>query len=85
MDNYQAQWLAVGDNEGTLHLVNTLPDPMMSYDTASRITPRWSACQGSIFELKWRFDDEMIASGGSDYSVRIWNPESGVSINSTTE
>lgn len=40
----------------------------------------WQACLGSVFELKWRFDDEMIASGGSDYNVRVWSTETGVSV-----
>lgn len=79
LNNYQAQWLAVGDNEGRVHLLNTLDDPMASVDTKIESKPRWSACHGSVFELKWRFDDEMIATGGSDYVVRVWSPENGVS------
>lgn len=52
---------------------------MASVDTFIESKPRWSACRGSVFELKWRFDDEMIATGGSDYMVRVWSPETGVS------
>lgn len=77
LNNYQAQWLAVGDNEGRVHLINTLSDPMATVDTEMQDKPRWEACNGSIFELKWRFDDEVIATGGSDYVVRLWSPETG--------
>ncbi|UZJ54982.1 hypothetical protein CBS101457_004302 [Exobasidium rhododendri] len=77
LSNYQAQWLAVGDNEGSVHLVNTLDDCMASVDTDTKNKPHWSTCHGSVFELKWRFDDEMIATGSSDYMVKIWSPETG--------
>lgn len=77
LDNYQAQWLAVGDNEGHINLLNTLCHPMASVDTMINNKPKWIASTGSVFELKWRFDDEMIATGGSDYTVRVWSPESG--------
>jgi denticleless len=80
LNNYQAQWLAVGNNEGRVHLINTLTDPMGSINNGTQDVPSWNACVGSIFELKWRFDDEVIATGGSDYAVRLWSPETGVSL-----
>lgn len=62
-----------------MHLINTLNDCMARVDTSTENKPNWSTCKGSIFEIKWRFDDEMIATGGSDYTVRVWSPETGVS------
>ncbi|PWN33396.1 WD40 repeat-like protein [Meira miltonrushii] len=79
LSGQQAQWLAVGSNEGRVFLLNTL-EGAMSEDDGS--TPSWLAHDGSIFEVKWRPDDEMIATGGSDYQIRVWNTSTGEQIRS---
>lgn len=72
----QAQWLAVGDNEGKLTLINTLRD-IYTFEQQYTASPVWTACVGSVFELAWRHDDEVIATGGSDYMVRTWDTQTG--------
>ncbi|PWY99053.1 WD40 repeat-like protein [Testicularia cyperi] len=70
-----AQWLAVGDDEGRITLVNTLPsqDPSVESFTSN---PSWDATQdAAVFELTWRFDDRAILSGSSDYTIRSWDTE----------
>ncbi len=57
-----AQWLAVGDDEGRITLLNTLPSQDMSAERPTS-NPQWQASQNSIlFELAWRFDDRSISS-----------------------
>ncbi|KAE8204769.1 hypothetical protein A4X06_0g994 [Tilletia controversa] len=76
-----AQWLAIGDNEGRIILLNTLDD-----STADEFTgpPQWRvtgrdlgiAATGpppSVFELAWRQDDVLLASSASNYSVAVWD------------
>lgn len=79
LSGQQAQWLAVGNNEGRLFLLNTLEGAMVKDDGS---TPSWLAHDGSIFEVKWRPDDEMIATGGSDYQIRVWNTATGEQVRS---
>ncbi|EPQ27665.1 uncharacterized protein PFL1_04803 [Pseudozyma flocculosa PF-1] len=81
--NPRAQWLAVGDDQGRLSLLNTLPphdDGAQEYTD----TPSWLAVdaeqQDSIFELAWRFDDRVILSGASDYVIRSWDVEYQVQL-----
>ena len=73
--NPTAQWLAVGDDEGRITLLNTLP---WQDESAERFTshPQWQASSSSaIFEVVWRFDDRSILSGASDFSIRSWDTE----------
>lgn len=79
-----AQWLAVGDDEGTLTLINTFQRHPESdtytcpYSSGSFGTPsRWDASSGSLFALSWRFDDRLIASCGADYTIKVWDTASG--------
>ncbi|TKY87131.1 hypothetical protein EX895_003808 [Sporisorium graminicola] len=74
--NPSSQWLAVGDDEGRITLVNTL----VSHDVCAAEPlyphPQWQASSSSaIFELAWRFDDRSILSGASDFSIRSWDTE----------
>lgn len=74
-----AQWLAVGDNEGTLSLIDT-SHPATATATGTDpaiLRPSWRATTGSLFSLSWRFDDRFLATSGSDYSVKIWDTSSG--------
>ncbi|SJX61820.1 uncharacterized protein SRS1_12804 [Sporisorium reilianum f. sp. reilianum] len=73
--NPSAQWLAVGDDEGRITLVNTLPWHDASAEQFAS-HPQWQASSSSaIFELAWRFDDRSILSGASDFSIRSWDTE----------
>ncbi|KAJ9478186.1 WD_REPEATS_REGION domain-containing protein [Pseudozyma hubeiensis] len=73
--NPSAQWLAVGDDEGRITLLNTLPWQDASAESYSA-NPQWQASSSSaIFELAWRFDDRSILSGASDFSIRSWDTE----------
>ncbi|PWN26442.1 WD40 repeat-like protein [Jaminaea rosea] len=72
------EWLAVGDNEGTLSLIDT---SIPASDTDIR-RPNWKATTGSLFSVSWRFDDRFIATSGSDYSVKVWDTASGKLVNS---
>ncbi|KAJ1029581.1 hypothetical protein NDA13_002827 [Ustilago tritici] len=73
--NPSAQWLAVGDDEGRITLLDTLPwqDETAKAPSAN---PQWQASSSSaIFEVVWRFDDRSILSGSSDFRVRSWDTE----------
>ncbi|EST07690.2 WD40 repeat [Kalmanozyma brasiliensis GHG001] len=73
--NPSAQWLAVGDDEGRITLLNTLPWQDISAEHTSS-NPQWQASSTSaVFELAWRFDDRSILSGASDFSIRSWDTE----------
>ncbi|CDS00005.1 hypothetical protein [Sporisorium scitamineum] len=73
--NPSAQWLAVGDDEGRITLINTLPWQDASAEQFDS-HPQWQASSSSaIFELAWRFDDRSILSGASDFSIRSWDTE----------
>ena len=76
--NPSAQWLAVGDDEGRLTLLNTLPSQDYSAEEYTG-SPQWVATDpdapASIFELSWRFDDRVILTGSSDYAIRAWDVE----------
>lgn len=79
LSGQKAQWLAVGSNEGRVYLLNTREGGIPHGDGS---TPSWLAHDGSIFEVKWRADDEVIATGGSDYRIRIWNTATGDEVRS---
>ena len=66
------QCLAVGDDEGRVHLLDTLRPPHAP-DACRHVTE--PLLHGSIFALDWRKDDRVIALGGSDYSVSAWDVE----------
>lgn len=73
--NPTAQWLAVGDDEGRITLLDTLPWQDASAESFTT-KPQWQASSSSaIFELVWRFDDRSILSGASDFSIRSWDTE----------
>ncbi|SPO21925.1 uncharacterized protein UTRI_01912_B [Ustilago trichophora] len=73
--NPSAQWLAVGDDEGRITLLNTLPWQDESAEQFAS-NPQWQASSSSaIFEVVWRFDDRAILSGASDFSIRSWDTE----------
>ncbi|WFD31919.1 hypothetical protein MSPP1_002961 [Malassezia sp. CBS 17886] len=68
------QSLAVGDDEGRVHLLDTsVPPHALSHDACVLRTK--ALVEGSIFALEWRFDDRVLAVGGSDYSVSAWDIE----------
>lgn len=68
------QLLAVGDDEGRVHLLDTLVPSEHGEPRALRhSTP--SLIDGSLFAMEWRFDDAALALGGSDYSVSVWDVE----------
>ncbi|PWN19114.1 WD40 repeat-like protein [Microstroma glucosiphilum] len=72
------QWLAVGDNEGVLSLLDTSRDQTLStyrsiHDGPAVDRPTWQATIGSLFSVSWRFDDAYLASSGSDYTTKIWD------------
>lgn len=71
LDADHPQWLAVSSNEGMLTLLDTSTHCGPCSSSAS-----FPVGENSIFEAKWRFDDEMIATGGSDYRVRLWDTSS---------
>jgi denticleless len=73
----RAQWLALGSNEGQLFLLDTSGQ---TTHFSSENTPSWQAHDGSVFEVQWRSDDQQIASGGSDYKIRVWDSSSGQAI-----
>ncbi|PWN48762.1 WD40 repeat-like protein [Violaceomyces palustris] len=76
--NPSAQWLAVGDDQGRISILNTLQNQDPSAESYFS-HPVWSVtpedCPGSIFEVSWRFDDRVILSGSSDYLVKSWDVE----------
>ncbi|CAO1616868.1 unnamed protein product [Parajaminaea phylloscopi] len=82
-----AQWLAVGDNEGRITLIDTYaqnPDSDLyqcPYTLSAPSRPSWSASSGSLFALSWRFDDKLIASSGADYSIKVWDTATGQATN----
>ncbi|KAL9938153.1 hypothetical protein V8E36_002776 [Tilletia maclaganii] len=82
-----AQWLAIGDNEGRIVLINTLDDTTSDEFSGG---PQWrtsgssidpSAPVSSVFELSWRHDDVLLASSAPSYMVAVWD----VSTQSRTE
>lgn len=85
------QWLAVGDNEGKLSLVDTARDPTLAtfdpkdlYDDdnyAAGSRPSWQASTGSLFSAAWRFDDRCIATSGSDYQVKVFDTSTAQLMN----
>lgn len=73
--NPSAQWLAVGDDEGRITLLNTLPWQDESAEQFAA-NPQWQASTSSaIFEVVWRFDDRSLLTGASDFSIRSWDTE----------
>ncbi|WFD35144.1 ribokinase [Malassezia cuniculi] len=69
-----AQCLAVGDDEGRVHLIDTSVAPRSLADSAVKLSTR-PLVDGSIFELQWRFDDRVLGVGSSDYAVSAWDVE----------
>ncbi|KAE8213986.1 hypothetical protein CF327_g2545 [Tilletia walkeri] len=78
-----AQWLAIGDNESRIILLNTLDDTTADEFTGS---PQWhvsgrapanggsnNTYGSSVYELAWRHDDLLLASGASNYSIAVWD------------
>ncbi|CAD6949842.1 unnamed protein product [Tilletia caries] len=76
-----AQWLAIGDNEGRIILLNTLDDSTADVFTGPpqwRVTGRDLGITATgptplVFELAWRQDDVLLASSASNYSVAVWD------------
>lgn len=64
--------LAVGDDEGRVHLLDTHIPPDALHASACRHTTQ-PLVHGSLFALAWRADDQVLAVGGSDYSVAAWD------------
>ncbi|KAL4399380.1 proteasome-mediated ubiquitin-dependent protein catabolic protein [Malassezia pachydermatis] len=65
------QYLAVGDEEGRVHVLDTQA-PSTSQDHAILSTSP-AIVNGSVFAMAWRPDDRVIALGGSDYTVSLWD------------
>lgn len=73
--NPSAQWLAVGDDEGRITLLNTLPWQDLAAEKYPA-NPQWKAsASAAIFEVVWRFDDRSLLTGASDFSIRSWDTE----------
>ena len=68
------QSLAVGDDEGRVHLIDTSVPPQAFGAEAYKVSTN-PLVDGSIFELQWRSDDQVIALGSSDYCVSAWDIE----------
>lgn len=68
------QLLAVGDDEGRVHLLDTLVAPDAWEPRALRHNTQ-PLIDGSLFAMEWRADDAALALGGSDYSVSVWDVE----------
>ncbi|KAK0535895.1 hypothetical protein OC835_002238 [Tilletia horrida] len=80
-----SQWLAIGDNEARIVLLNTLDDTTADEFSGApqwRVSGSASASAGSsspsspmvsVFELAWRHDDVLLASSAPDYTVAIWD------------
>ena len=68
------QWLAVGDDEGRVHLLDTSIPPRSLGNSACKLSTR-PLVDGAIFELQWRFDDRVLALGSGDYGVSAWDVE----------
>ncbi|CCU98499.1 unnamed protein product [Malassezia sympodialis ATCC 42132] len=68
------QLLAVGDDEGRVHLLDTLVAPAAWEPRALRHSTQ-PLIDGSLFAMAWRPDDAALALGGSDYSVSVWDVE----------
>lgn len=66
-----AQWLAVGSNEGTVTLIDTASDECRA--DRDEVTPSFEVSDWTVFEVKWRYDDEIIATGSSDYRVKLFS------------
>lgn len=78
------QWLAVGDLDGKLSLIDTarditLDDFDMDHgyshgDEAANSRPSWQVVNGGpLFSLAWRYDDRYIAASGGDFQVKIFD------------
>ncbi|EIN10351.1 WD40 repeat-like protein [Punctularia strigosozonata HHB-11173 SS5] len=73
--------LAIGTEQGSLHLVRT-PAPSASSNTSSSrwmhlsppLTHSWRAHMNGLFDAAWRPDDARLATASADASVRIWDP-----------
>lgn len=65
---FRQQYLAVGDDEGCLSLLDTQqPCPTaVAYSSEPLV-------HGSVFALEWH--DALLAVGGSDCTVRLWDAE----------
>lgn len=68
------QYLAVGDDEGRVHLLDTSIPPRSLGDSACKLSTR-PLVDGAIFELQWRADDRVLALGSGDYGVSAWDVE----------
>ncbi|PKI83605.1 hypothetical protein MVES1_002830 [Malassezia vespertilionis] len=62
--------VAVGDDEGRVHLLDTSVDPDAIH---SAVRHSATLLEASVFALQWRADDCVLAVGGSDYSVSVWD------------
>lgn len=78
--------LAVGDDEGRVHLLDTrVPADALDQRTSPsdpayvRHTTK-PLVHGSLFALEWRADDAVLALGGSDYSVAAWDVQHEVCV-----
>ncbi|WFD28228.1 hypothetical protein MNAN1_003234 [Malassezia nana] len=68
------QLLAVGDDEGRVHLLDTLI-PAQAWEQRALRHSTSPLVDGSLFALAWRKDDAALALGASDYSVSVWDVE----------
>lgn len=62
------QYLAVGDDEGRVSILDTLEPHASALAYSSE-----PLVHGSVFALEWH--DDLIAIGGSDCTVRLWDAE----------
>lgn len=68
------QCLAVGDDEGRVHVLDTLEPPgTLGRQPYRTTTP--ALADGSVYAVEWRFDDRALALGASDYTVCVWDAE----------
>ena len=74
-----AQCLAVGDDEGRVHLLDTLVSPGSLGEEACKWSTR-PLLNGSVFEMQWRYDDQVLGIGGSDYSVSAYDAQHGMHV-----
>ena len=62
------QYLAVGDDEGRVSILDTLEPHASALAYSSE-----PLVHGSVFALEWH--DDLLAIGGSDCTVRLWDAE----------
>ncbi len=67
--NFLTHYLARGEETGTLS-VSRLPDGVVLWRGEH-------AHQGAITELAWSADGQLLASGGQDGMVRVWQAGTG--------